>query len=96
MAHTRREIIVNQNSFHKEITAYLKKDIKITTKDLSKIETPDKKITEEKDKLIKKLKKIPALKQIESLIISERNIYPKHYAWWNDEIQEVEINKYID
>ena len=94
MLHTRRQIIVNQNTFKREIVEFMKKDFSKTTKELSKIETEDVKIIEEKEKLIKARNKIKINKEIEKFFISEKNIYPHFYAWWNNETQEVEINKY--
>ena len=91
--HTRREIINNQNEFKNEIISYLKSEFQNSKKDLSKIETVDERIMQEKEKLTKVTNKLKIVKEIEKLFISEKYIYPKYYAWWNDETKEVQIEK---
>lgn len=93
MPHTRREIIDNQNTFRNEIVGYLKSEFQKSKKDLSKIETVDERIIQEKEKLIKTTNKLKIIKEIDKLFISEKYIYPKYIAWWNEETNEVQIEK---
>ena len=58
------------------------------------IETEDKEITKEVKKLENKFKKQNINKEINKLIINENNIYPKFYAWWDENKETVEIYLY--
>jgi len=93
--HHRKEILLNQHNFIDEITTYLREEHKQLKRELYDIETHDKKIKEEKSKLIKRTKNIKINKEIDKLFITERNIYPEYYAWWDDDIKEVIKYKYI-
>ena len=94
--HTRKQIIENQKKFHKEISSSLKAEFKQTKKELSEIQTNDKVIKEEKQKLENKLNKIKIAKEIENLFISEKNLYPNYYAWWDEVNGQVSKLKYKD
>ena len=91
---SRKQILENQKKFKKEITDFLKAEFKQAKKELSKIETQDKVINIEKDKLTNKFKKAKINEQIEILFISEKNIYPNFYAWWDETNSQVLTLKY--
>lgn len=94
--HTRKQIIENQKKFRKEIVSFLKEEFKQTKKELSLIETLDKTIKVEKDKLVTKINKIKISQELEKLFISEKNLYPNYYAWWDEINNQVIKNKYKD
>ena len=94
--HTRKQIIENQKKFQKEITSALKSEFKEAKKELSQIETSDKTIKEEKEKLTNKVNKIKISKEIEKFFISEKNLYPNYYAWWDEMDNQVNKLKYKD
>lgn len=96
MIHTRRQIIKNQGDFRKEIEEWLKKEFLSAKKELSGIETQSQKIKEAQESLEKRLKKVNVSKGIKSLFISEKNLYPKFYVWWDEECQEAVRHKYED
>ncbi len=92
--YSRKQIIENQKKFRKEILDALKAEFKLAKKELSEIETHDKIIKEEKNKLVNKFDKIKITKQVENLFISEKNIYPNFYAWWDEINNQVLTLKY--
>jgi len=94
--HKRKQIIENQKNFRKEIIDSLKAEFKETKKNLSEIQTEDKFIREEKEKLTKKFSKIKILAEVEKLFISEKNLYPNYYAWWDEVNNQVAKYKYKD
>jgi hypothetical protein len=94
--HSRKQIIENQKKFHKEITSSLKAEFKQAKKELSEIETQDKTIKEEKEKLANKFNKIKITQEIEKFFISEKNIYPNYYAWWDEINNQTSKLKYKD
>jgi hypothetical protein len=94
--HNRKQIIENQKKFRKEIISSLKVEFKEAKKELSEIQTNDKVIKEEKQKLENKFNKIKISNQIENLFISEKNIYPNYYAWWDENNNQVSKLKYKD
>ena len=94
--HIRKHIIENQKKFKKEISDSLKAEFKEAKKELSKIETTDKVIKAEQEKLANKVKKIKITEEIEKFFISEKNIYPNYYAWWDELNNQVIKLKYKD
>lgn len=92
----RKQIIENQKKFKKEIIDSLKIEFKQAKKELSKIETQDKTIKAEQEKLSNKFNKIKITEEIERLFISEKNIYPNYYAWWDEVDNQVTKLKYKD
>ena len=94
--HTRKQIIENQKKFRKEIVSSLKEEFKQTKKELGEINTIDKSIKDEKEKLLKKFSKIKISQELENLFISENNLYPNYYAWWDEENNQVIKHKYKD
>jgi hypothetical protein len=96
MIHTRRQIIENQGNFRKEIEEWLKKEFLSAKKELASIRSQSQKIKEAQENLGKRLKKVNVSKGIKNLFISEKNLYPKFYVWWDEECQEVVKYKYED
>lgn len=94
--HSRKQIIENQKKFRKDIISALKLEFKQTKKDLLEIESNDTEIRAEKEKLAKKFNKIKIITEIEKLFISEKNLYPNYYAWWDEVNNQVSKNKYKD
>lgn len=94
--HPRKEILKNQQEFRWEISEALKAEYKQTMKELRAIQPKDKLILEEKDKLQEKAKKIRISEQIEKFFITENNIYPNYYAYWDENKKQVLKLKYID
>ena len=94
--YARKQIIENQKKFRKEIINSLKAEFKETKKELAEIQTQDKTIKEEKEKLSKKINKIKITEELEKLFISEKNLYPNYYAWWDESNTQVIKHKYKD
>ena len=92
--HSRRQILENQNKFRKEIIEYLKAEFKQMKKDLETIETQDTVIKVEQKKLMDKFGKLKITKELEKLFISEKNLYPNYYAWWDEDNSQVIKFKY--
>jgi CRISPR/Cas system-associated endonuclease Cas3-HD len=92
--HNRKEILINQKKFNREIVEFLKKDFLRQKNELNQIETEDEFIIKEKKKLEKKFDKIDVKKEVKKFFINENNLYPKFYAWWEEEQERVEIFLY--
>lgn len=63
-------------------------------KDLATIETQDTVIKNEQKKLIDKFGKLKITKELEKFFISEKNLYPNYYAWWDEANSQVIKFKY--
>jgi len=96
MIHNRQEIIKNQSLFEKEIKNWLKKEYGETKRSLYDLKMPkdDKFLNEAKKKLIDKIKKVKINKDLNTVFIHEKNIYPNFYAWWDEINKQVLIFKY--
>jgi hypothetical protein len=94
--HNRKDILENQKKFKEEISLWLKNDFKSLRKELNSIESEDKLIVDAKSNLESKFKKIKVQSEIDKLFISYKNVYPKFYAWWDENNQEVIKYKYKD
>lgn len=92
--HSRTEIIKNQKEFSYLIKKGLKNDFFNSKQELKKIETEDVYILNEKKNLENRFEKIKIEKEISAFFINEKNIYPKFYAWWNEDSEKVEILLY--
>jgi DNA-binding transcriptional regulator GbsR (MarR family) len=92
--HSRKQIIENQKNFRKDIVNYLKSEFKQMKKDLENIDTKDDVIKNEQKKLIDKFGKLKISKELEKFFISEKNLYPNYYAWWDEENSQVIKFKY--
>lgn len=92
--HSRKQIIENQKNFRKDIIDYLKSEFKQMKKDLENIDTKDDIIKTEQKKLIDKFGKLKISKELEKLFISEKNLYPNYYAWWDEDNSQVIKFKY--
>jgi hypothetical protein len=78
------------------ISNSLKLEFKEAKKELAEIKTEDKTIKEEKQKLENKFNKIKISQEIEKLFITEKNLYPNYYAWWDETNKQVSKLKYKD
>jgi len=96
MYHTRKQIIENQAAFREEIVSFLKKEFSDMKKDLKKIKTQDKEVMAGKEKMLERAKRINISKEINNYFISWKNIYPKFYAWWDENTNQVIKLKYDD
>ncbi len=94
--HKRKEIIENQTKFRNEIVDYLKIEFRELKKDINKINSQNTDIIAGKNSLLQKAQKIKINEEINKLFISWKNIYPKWYAWWDLENEQVLKLKYID
>jgi hypothetical protein len=92
--HTRKQILINQKKFNREIVNFLKKDFLNQQKELVEIETEDDLILKQIKNLEKKFKKVDIEKESKRFFINEINLNPKFYAWWNEEEENVEIFLY--
>ena len=92
--HSRREIIENHKQHYNEIIEYFKRDLSMAKRELNSIKTADELILKEKEKMTSYFKKAKVSKEIGQLIISEKNIYPIIYAWWDVDNSDVKIYKY--
>jgi hypothetical protein len=92
--HERNDIIKNQKIYREDILKYVKEEFKSAKSMLYGIDSEDEYIKESRKNLILKLKKAKFDKNIEALFINEKNIYPKVYAWWDNNNKEVQIFKY--
>lgn len=92
--HKRGQILKNQKHFSYEIKQCLKNEFSNSKKDLSNIETDDNEILEAKNNLESKFEKIKIEKEINNFFINENNIYPKYYAWWDEDNEKVDIFLY--
>jgi len=96
MYHTRKQIIENQAAFREEIVSFLKREFSDMKKDLKKIKTQDKEVMAGKEKMLERAKRINISKEINNYFISWKNIYPKFYAWWDENTNQVIKLKYDD
>ena len=94
MTHTIQQIINNQSKFKKEIIKYLKDGVRELKLELSKIQTKDKYILQEKEKLGKKIKNIKFVKSIDSLFFLNSKRSEEYYAWWDEKNEETIIIPY--
>jgi len=91
--HSRRQIIENQEKFRNDIIQWLRKNYLQAKNELLDINSEDQDILKAKKSLLEKTKRINFPQSINTLFINERNLYPKLYAFWNDNNLEVEIYK---
>ena len=94
MAHTIQQIIDNQSKHKRDIISSLKGDFIELKKELSSINTKDKYIKGEKDKLSKRIKNTKFVKSIDSLFFLSKKRSEEFYAWWDEENTETIIYNY--
>jgi len=92
--HSIQQIIENQSKYKEEIYDWFKKDYSETKSLLFKIETEDKFILSEKEKLEKKFKKFNFLKYLKKFFFMNINRNKEFYIWWDDENKEANILQY--
>ena len=69
-------------------------DLNQTKRELFDIESDDPLILDAKKNLELKSENIEITKEANRFIINEKNIYPKFYAWWDEDNKKVEIFLY--
>ena len=94
MAHTIQQIIDNQSKHKSDIISSLKGDFIELKKELSSINTKDKYIKGEKDKLSKRIKNTKFVKSIDSLFFLSKKRSEEFYALWDEENTETIIYNY--
>lgn len=94
--HKRKDIILNQEQFRKEIIKGLKNEFSQLKRDLKKIDSTNPEIVAGKKSLLQKSQKIKINNEINKFFISSKNIYPAWYAWWDVVNEQVLKLKYID
>jgi len=94
MAHTIQQIIDNQSKHKSVIVSSLKGSFRELKKELSSINTKDKYIKGEKDKLSKRIKNTKFVKSIDSLFFLSKKRSEEFYAWWDEENTETIIYNY--
>jgi len=94
MAHTIQQIIDNQSKHKSDIISSLKGSFIELKKELSSINTKDKYIKGEKDKLSKRIKNTKFVKSIDSLFFLSKKRSEEFYAWWDEENTETIIYNY--
>ena len=92
--HTIEEIKKNQEDFFEEIIAFLKKDLKEVKKELINLKPKSDVILKLKEDLQKKMNKFKLIPELEKYFVNKKNLEPKYYAMWNDELKEVQIYKF--
>ena len=94
MQYTIQQIIENQKEFKENITKYLLSNYVEAKKLLDKINTDDKFIKNEVEKLSNKFKKTKHIVIINQLFFMNSKRNEKFYAWWDKDNKEVNILKY--
>lgn len=94
MYRTSKQIIDNQERYKNEILNYFLSEIKSVRKELNDIKTDDEFINQEKEKLIKKLKKVNTVNSIKKYFYLSNKRDENFYAWWDDAQQEALILPY--
>lgn len=94
MTHTIQQIIDNQSKHKSDIISSLKGSFIELKKELSSINTKDKYIKGEKDKLSKRIKGTKFVKSIDSLFFLSKKRSEEFYAWWDEENTETIIYNY--
>jgi len=92
--HTIQQIIENQKEFKEDITEYLLSNYAKARKSLGKINTDDKFINKEIEKLSNRFKNTKYKSVINQLFFMNPKRNENFYAWWNEDNKEVNILKY--
>jgi len=90
----KKEIIENQKTFKDNILEWLADENRKAKRELSKINSKDVFVQEEKKKLQKKFKAIECDKVHEKLFYKHPKRNKELYAWWDTDTNEVIICKY--
>ena len=62
---------------------------------MTNIKAKDESIKRMKESLQRKVNKFKLIPELEKYFITEKNQNPKFYAFWDEELKEVQIFKYI-
>ena len=91
---TTKHISNNQKLYKEKIIDWFRLQYLNTKIELSRINCNDEFILKEKEKWIKKVKKVNAKKLADSYFFYHKNWNKKYYAWWDVNLGEVIIKKY--
>lgn len=91
---TTKQIIDNQKKYANEIREWAKTQIKEAREELFAITTSEDFLKKEKEKWLKRLKKVSAKKAIEPFMFGSKKWNKKFYIWWDAELLEAQIKKY--
>lgn len=94
MTHTFQQIIENQSKYKSEIVGFLKGELADLRKELLGINTKNEYITEQKNKIQKKLTQTKFVKSIDSLFLLSKKRSEEYYVWWDTNSQEAIILTY--
>lgn len=87
--YTTKQIIENQKQYKEEILSFILRDIKNTKKSLREIDSTDKFILKEKNKLLNKFKKLNSLESIKKYFFESNKRDETFYVWWDVQQKEV-------
>jgi hypothetical protein len=92
--HTYKQIVDNQEKYKDAIFAFYSKEIEEAKRTLSSISCEDEFIKKEKEKLLKKFKKVKTISSIKRFFLLNRTDNDKFYVWWDENINEPIILAY--
>lgn len=92
--HTRKQIIDNQEKFKEEIFRFFIKETIQAKKELRGIDTKNEFIQKEKEKLLKKFKKVNTVKSIDKYFYFSKKRDSQFYVWWSEKEEEALILTY--
>jgi hypothetical protein len=92
--HTIQQIIENQRDYREKILSFLNQEQVVVKKILNNINSDDKYISKEKEKLKNRFKKIKYNKYIERLFFLSNSRSLIFYIWWDIDSNEAKILKY--
>lgn len=91
---TTKQIVDNQIKYASEIKEWVKTQIIETREELCSIKANDDFVKKEKEKWLKRLKKVNIKKAIQPFIFGSKRWGRKFYIWWDAELGEAQIRKY--
>jgi hypothetical protein len=92
--HNIEEIKKNQVEFYSEIVYFLKNDIKNAKVELTNLKPKSDEIKNLKENLQKKVNKFKLIPEIEKYFLTDKNLNPKFYVIWDNELKEAQIFKF--
>lgn len=92
--HSFKQIIENQNTYKDQILDFFISEMRNTNNELRKIVSNDEFILNEKQKLLKKFKKINTLDTIKKYFFINNKRDETYYVWWDISLQEALILTY--
>jgi len=92
--HTIQQIIENQKVYKENILHFFLSETNDTRKELRSIKSKDKFIIKEKEKLLKKFKKLNTVESIKKYFFLTNKRDENFYVWWDEKQEESLILKY--